>query len=122
MNYKHFLLCIVTIIAVFSRTHKRNSILPEIKDITESVYASGRIKSINQYEVYGISNAIIKEIFVSEGMHIKKDAPILKLDNKNLKLVTQNARLASTASDYKTNTDQLLAAEKDIALAQKKTY
>jgi len=120
MKSKLFVLYISILLILFSCTSKTSSIVPEIRRITESVYASGHIKSIKQYEVYGIPNATIKEIYVSEGMRIKKDAPMFQLDNKNLKLATENARLSSTASDYRVNTDQLVAAQKNIALAQKK--
>ncbi len=99
---------------------KKKSIAPEVKSITESVYASGIIKSNNQYEVFGKSNGIIEKIFVSEGMQVKKGDPIFQLDNKNLKIATENARLASTASDYKVNADKLLDAENVRKLAQKK--
>ena len=94
--------------------------MPEIKSITESVYASGFIKSKNQYEVFGTFNGVIEKIFVTEGMRVKKGDTIFQLDNKNLKIATENARLASTASDYDINSDKLLDAEKAIEFAKKK--
>jgi len=90
-----------------------------IKSITESVYASGFIKSQNQYEVFGKSNGVIEKIFVSEGMEVKKGDPIFQLDNKNLRIATQNAKSASTATDYKENKAKLLDAEKAVIMAMK---
>lgn len=102
-----------------SCTNKKDFITPEVKNITESVYASGLLKSKNQYEVFGRSNGLIEEIFVTEGMRVKKGDPIFQLDNRNLKIATENARLASTASDYRINTDKVIDAKKAVALAKK---
>ncbi len=110
----------VLIAMALSCTSKKESITPEVKSITESVYASGIIKTKNQYEVFGTSNAIIQKVFVTEGMRVKKGDPIFQLDNKNLKIATENARLASSASDYRVNADKLLDAAKAIELAQRK--
>jgi len=98
---------------------KNEPITPEIKRITESVYATGFIKSKNQYEVYSKMNGLIEKIFVTEGMAVKKGDPIFQLDNKNVKVATQNARLASSAASYSENKDKLLDAEKAIELAEK---
>jgi multidrug efflux pump subunit AcrA (membrane-fusion protein) len=105
---------------MFSCTRKKAAIQPQVQSITESVYASGFIKSKNQYEVFGVYNGVIEKIFVSEGMHVKKGDLIFQLDPKNLKIATENARLTSTASDYKINADQLQDAKNMIELSEKK--
>ncbi|WP_372755072.1 efflux RND transporter periplasmic adaptor subunit [Mariniflexile sp.] len=99
---------------------EKNYITPEVRNVSESVYASGIIKSKGQYNVLGKMNGVIEELFVIEGMQVKKGDPILKLDNKNLKLATENARLASTASDYAANLSKIKDAQKAITLAYKK--
>ncbi len=98
------------------------TIQPEVKNITESVYASGFIKSKNQYEVYAKTAGIIEEIYVSEGMMVKKGDPIFKLNQKDLKIVTDNARVASSMADYTTNSDKLQDAKKAIAYAIKRRF
>ncbi|MCI2230050.1 efflux RND transporter periplasmic adaptor subunit [Polaribacter sp. MSW13] len=122
MNKKLLFLYAILIVFSLSCTHKKETITPEVKNITESVYASGFIKSKNQYDVYSLSNGLIKKVFVTEGMHVKKGDPIFQLDDKNLKLATENAKLVSTASDYHTNADKLLDAQKAIELAKKKLH
>lgn len=109
----------ILIYLTLSCTSKNESITPEIKTITESVYSSGFIKSKNQYEVFGRANGIVEKVFVTEGMRVKKGDPIFQLDHKNLKMATENARLASTAADYTINTNKLLDARKTIELAEK---
>lgn len=93
--------------------------MPETKNITESVYATGFIKAKNQYEVFGQTTGVIEKIFVQEGSHVKKGAPLFQIDNKNLKIATENAKLVSFAADYTRNKDKLLDAEKTIDLAKK---
>ena len=94
-------------------------LLLEIKNISESVYSTGFIKSVNQYEVFSSRNGIVEKIFVTEGMLVKKGDPIFQMENENLKVATENARLASKVADFKTNSDKLLDARKAIELAQR---
>jgi HlyD family secretion protein len=120
MNSKIFLPFFLVISTLTSCTNKKETISPEIKNITESVYASGFIKSQQQYEVFSQSNGIIKKIFVTEGTQVKKGDTIFQLDNKNIKIATENARLTSRTSDYSLNEDKLDDAKKAIEFAQKK--
>ncbi|MCK0157652.1 efflux RND transporter periplasmic adaptor subunit [Cellulophaga sp. F20128] len=120
MNHKVlFLFSVLISMMITSCTDKIELITPEVKNITESVYASGFIKSKNQYEAFGKTNGIVKKIYVTEGAVVKKGDPIFQLDNSNLKLSTENARLASASADYKKNTNKLLDAKKAIELAKK---
>lgn len=103
-----------------SCNQKSESITPEIKNITESVYASGIVKSKSQYEVISKSNGILEKIFVKEGMHVKKGDLLFQLDNKNSKIATENARLSSATADFYINSDKLKDAENNVNLASKK--
>jgi len=121
MNSKALFLFSVFISVTFmSCSNNREQTTPEIKNITESVYASGFIKSKNQYKVFGKTNNIVKKILVTEGETVKKGDPIFQLENSNLKLSTENARLASASADYKNNVNKLLDAKRAIDLAKKK--
>ncbi len=119
MNCKIPFLLLVFLL-LLSCNNKEESITPEIKNITESVYASGIIKSKNQYEVFSTLNGIIEEVFVEEGALVKKGEPLFQLDSKNSKIATENARLASEAADFFVNADKLEDAENNIELAEKK--
>ncbi len=120
MNAKTLFLLYIVFSILISCEKKPETILPEIKNITESIYASGFIKSKNQYEVFGRSNGIVKIVFVKEGMSVKKGDPIFQLENQDLKIATENARIASSTADYYRNIDKLKDAEKSIDLATKK--
>jgi len=118
-NTATFLFSVLISVTLIACSNKTELITPKLKNITESVYASGFIKSKNQYEVFSKTNGTIKKIFVTEGTPVKKGDPIFQLDNSNLKLSTENARLASSSADYKKNTNKLLDAKNAIELAEK---
>jgi len=103
-----------------SCNESKETIMPETKNITESVYASGTVKSTGQYEVFSKQNGIIEKIYVQEGMPIKKGDTLLVINLENAKIATANARLISLNSDYKVNSDKLVEAENSLKLAAKK--
>lgn len=119
MHHKSLFVISTFLVFFLSCTDNTESITPEVKNITESVYASGIVKTKKQYEVFGTTNAIVEKIFVTEGMPIMKGDPIFQLDNKNLKVATDNARLVSNAADFKANTDKLNVAREAIDMARK---
>ena len=54
---------------------------PTTKSITESVYASGIIKSKNQYQAFATVNGIIQEIYVNEGDAVQVGQLLAETDN-----------------------------------------
>ncbi len=120
MNIRKSIFYLAIALLLFSCKNKKESISPEIKDISESVYASGIVKSKNQYEVFSKTNGILETIFIKEGMKIKKGDPLFKIENKNAKFNTDNARLSSTANDYLQNPAKLNDSKNAIQMANKK--
>lgn len=120
MSCKVAILNIMGFLVMVSCMSKEEIIQPEVKNISESVYASGFIKSINQYEVFSKTSGIIEEVYVTDGSLVEKGDPIFKLNQKDLKLATENAREAFLTADYKTNADKLQDANKAIDLAIKR--
>lgn len=99
------------------------TITPKITNIVESVYASGVVKSKNQYDVFTKINGKIETIFVVEGQLVQKGDPLFKIENKNSNLTADNALLLALANDYKLNEEKLSEARNAIDLAQNKlTY
>nr|MBK9653240.1 efflux RND transporter periplasmic adaptor subunit [Bacteroidota bacterium] len=115
------LLLLVYVLCIFSSCkNKTETISPETKGITESVYASGTIKSQNQYQVFSKVSGILQTIFVKEGDTIKKGDALFQLNNDNARLSTDNARLAAQTADYINNKNKLEYLKNVIALARKK--
>ena len=88
--------------------------------ISESVYASGIIKSKNQYQVYSTVNGLIQEILVNEGDTVKIGDGLLKILNESAKLNVTNARLNAENADILANTDKLNEAKVTTTLALSK--
>ncbi|MBL0308889.1 MAG: efflux RND transporter periplasmic adaptor subunit [Bacteroidetes bacterium] len=120
MDYLKFLLLSVYPLFLLSGCNKKEYISPENKNITESAYASGIIKSKNQYQVFSKTNGILEKAFVKEGARIKIGDPLFQMDNKNSKVATRNALLASATADFAINSDRLKDALNSVQMAMKK--
>jgi HlyD family secretion protein len=92
-----------------------------VENITESVYASGIIKSKNQYQVFSTVNGLVQQVFVTEGDIVKIGDPIIQVINKTAQLNTENARLAADYAAFDANADKLneLKINIDVAKAKK---
>jgi multidrug efflux pump subunit AcrA (membrane-fusion protein) len=93
---------------------------PKTEDVVESVYASGIVKSENQYEAYSKASGIVEMIFVKEGERVIKGTPIFKLENISSTLSADNVRLLALANDYQLNKEKLADAKNIVEYTQKK--
>jgi multidrug efflux pump subunit AcrA (membrane-fusion protein) len=93
---------------------------PTIENITSSVYASGTVKSLNQYEAFSKVNGIIASILVKEGDPIKKGQAILKLANQAQTLGFENAKLLANYSSSESNQEKLHQAQNELEVAKLK--
>lgn len=114
------IIVLITTVVINGCTGKTETTYPVRKDITESVYAAGVVKSKNQYEVFAELNGKIESVFVKEGDTVQQGSVLFQLENNSTKLNTENARAAAFANDYQRNKAKLMEAENAIALAQKK--
>ncbi|MEN9685446.1 MAG: hypothetical protein RLZZ28_1232 [Bacteroidota bacterium] len=117
---KYFLLSTCILISVFACKKKQETTLPQIENITESVYASGSVKSDNQYQVFSSVNGIIKKIFVTEGVAVNKETPLLSIENTSSQLSNANAQLQADYNSVKTNLGKLNEQKINIDLAKAK--
>jgi HlyD family secretion protein len=97
---------------------KNETTQPIVENITESVYASGTVKSRNQYNLYSTVNGIIKEIYVREGDTVQKGSPIMKIQNETARLNAENARIAADYAAISNNADKLRELGANISLAK----
>ncbi len=97
-----------------------STIKPQVQSITESVYASGVVKSQDQYEAYTLANGPIQAIFVQEGDTVKAGQPILQIFNESEKLRRENAELARQFADQQANQNRIRDLELAIHLAKNK--
>lgn len=114
------LLVLLVLLTIGSCRQKIEKTNPKIETISESVYASGIIKSKNQYQVYATVNGLIEEILVSEGDTVKKGDGLLRILNEPAKLNVTNARLNAENADILANTDKLNEAKVNTSFALSK--
>ncbi len=113
-------LIVVFLILASACKDKREKTKPEFASITESVYASGIVKSKSQYELYSTVNGIIDSIYVSEGDTVHKGDIILVLSNVVQRINKENAQLSAEFSDLNENQGKLAEALSQIVLARTK--
>ncbi len=99
---------------------KQDKIKPVEEKITESVYASGVIKSKNQYQVFSAVNGLVAQVLVTEGDIVKKGDPIIRLSNSTAQLNSENARISADYSSIAANTEKLNELKINIDLAKTK--
>lgn len=91
-------------------------------DITESVYASGAVKSENQYQVFPKMNGILESFFVEEGDLVNMHQILFSIANETSKLSRENAQLLANFNDYESNKDKLADLKMNIELAKTKMH
>ena len=107
-------------ILFFSCAQKNETTRPVTENITESVYASGVVKSKNQYQVFANVSGTISKILVTENDLVKKGTPLFVVEDKSVILNRENATLAADYAAVSANKEKLTDAKNNIALAQNK--
>lgn len=113
-------LLLIGTIFLFSCGKKAETTKPSIAAISESIYASGIVKSENQYQAFATVNGIIQDIFVAEGDTLKKGTAILSIANDAQRLSKENAELTASFADINANQGKLNDAQQNIELAIRK--
>jgi multidrug efflux pump subunit AcrA (membrane-fusion protein) len=115
---KVYALLILTSLSLFACSKKEESISPSLGKITESIYASGTIKSTNQYQAFVSISGIIEEIYVKEGQQVEVGTPLLRVSNETQKYNLENAQLSANFNDIANNQGKLVEAEAQVQTAK----
>ncbi len=110
----------IFLLFLYSCKNDSGKIKPTIETISESVYASGIVKSKNQYQVFASTSGLIENIYTSEGDSVSPGTPILSIANETSRLSTENARLAANYANVDANSQKLNELKLAIDLAQMK--
>ncbi|NVJ87393.1 MAG: efflux RND transporter periplasmic adaptor subunit [Algoriphagus sp.] len=122
LRLQYFLAVFLGIVAFSCSDSEESSLIPQYQSITESVYASGNIKAVNQYEAFAVGSGPIQEIFVKEGDVVNEGDPILAVYNERERLSRENAELAQAFADYQQNQSKLRDLQLSIDLAKSKFH
>ncbi len=118
MKLSHHLFIFLLLLAACKNNVE--TISPSRESITESVYASGILKSKNQYQVFATVNGLLQKVYVDEGDTIQKGAPLFTILNETSTLARENAQLAADLADFKSNQGKLDELLLNIELARSK--
>lgn len=99
---------------------KQQTIKPILQTITQSVYASGTIKSNNQYKVFTTVSGIIETVLVAENDEVSKGTPLFLIANELQELQEKNAELTYNFNTINFNKGKLQDAQSLINVANKK--
>lgn len=117
---RFFLKVICFSLFVFSCSSKPDGIYPEVKNLTEAVYASVTIQPDSLYQVYATVSGILDMNMIDEGDIVKKGQPIIQVINNAPKLNSENSRLALdlAKNNYEGNAAILSSLEDEIVAAE----
>lgn len=112
------MLVIVAFVSIASCKKKSDKIHPIKENITESVYASGLVKSENQYQVFSSANGIIKSILKKEGDTVHKGSELFVLSNDASRLNIEQAKISADYSSIAANAPKLNELQVQINIAK----
>lgn len=113
------------VILVQSCKEKGETIKPEIKQLTESVYASANVVPSNLYKVYPEAVGTLEQVFIEEGdtvilgqelATISSDQPTINAANAKLRKELSEANISSSASAITRINQELLTATEQLKL------
>ncbi|MCZ8331988.1 MAG: efflux RND transporter periplasmic adaptor subunit [Flavobacterium sp.] len=112
----------ITIFIVSCSKNDTEEMQPAVGSITESVYASGIIKSENQYTVYATVSGVLQKIKVTPGQTIAKGQTLFQIESDKASLTTENARLAYQLSNENSRyiQDKIAEMETKVQMAKDK--
>lgn len=108
------------ILLLHSCSEKTETLTVTESSITESIYASGIIKSENQYSVFAKVNGIVEHVYVESGDEVIKGSPILSIYNEAQIINNENANLTAKFYNFNSNVKKLNELRSQIDIAQLK--
>lgn len=91
MEFKNHRYWPLTLLLIYSCHGRKDQVHPMRGTVTESVYASGIVKSNDQYQIFANENGLVSELFITEGDMVKKGTVLLRLSDVSVKLNEENA-------------------------------
>ena len=110
--YKYSILFLLIILV--SCKDKREKTSPVLKTITESVYASGAVKSNQQYQILAGVNGKIEKIFVAEGQEVEAGSKLFLMSNSIQQYTENNAKLNAENASLAANQSRLVEVEQQV--------
>lgn len=112
---------LLSVLAV-SCKQKTKEVQPQIKQLTEAIYASGTLVPENEYKVVSETDGFLQQALVKEGDTVKKGQLLFKLTNSSqqTQVTTATELLAKTIPVTAGNAPAVKDLENKLAIAQAK--
>jgi multidrug efflux pump subunit AcrA (membrane-fusion protein) len=110
----------IIFLLLFSCGRKIETIRPTESSITESVYASGTVKTKNQYQVFPASAGILNNVYVKEGDKVRKGDVLAVITSDLATFNEQVAALKNAYDNQDANRGKLNDAISLVEIAAKK--
>jgi len=119
---KKITLIAVVTFAIAACNSKDETTIPSRKDLTQAVYASGKIYPINDYKVYSKLPGYIEKIHVQVGDSVKVGQPLMTIRSEVSELNVNTAKnlLDLAQNNANQNSAYLTALKQDVASAKSK--
>jgi multidrug efflux pump subunit AcrA (membrane-fusion protein) len=117
MKYAVISLCFL---GVLSCSKKQATTQAIVSSITESVYASGIIKSQDQYQVFSNVNGVIEQVLVAEGDSVVIGTPLFSIQQTEQQLNVATAAATASFTDIKANQEKVQQAQMFMNVAKDK--
>ncbi|WP_194774794.1 efflux RND transporter periplasmic adaptor subunit [Pararhodonellum marinum] len=118
--FRQRLLSTFLALIIFSCGSSQEKTFPTRETITESVYASGIIKSRGQYQVFANTSGLIAEVFVMEGDTVSPGSPLMAILNEPARVSRERSQLSAAFSLLQANKEKLRELEINVELAEAK--
>jgi multidrug efflux pump subunit AcrA (membrane-fusion protein) len=99
MKFLKVIYCFSLLFIISCSKNTNGELHPTQGDVTHSVYASGVVKSENQYTVFSTVNGVLQQINVTPGQAITTGQSLFQIESDKATLNTENARLAFQLSN-----------------------
>lgn len=109
-------------LTLFACKPKNNTTLPVRKNLTQAVYASGKIYPVNDYKVFTKFPGYVQKIHVKVGDQVKAGDPLITIKSEVNELATEAARNAADLAlrNASPNSAYMNALKSDVAVARTK--
>lgn len=113
-----YIILLLLLPTLLSCEEKQETYQVKEESITEAVYASGLIRSKDQYKVYGSVNGIIEEVKVEEGDSVQKGDILFTLRSESSRINTENAELSANYAQANLAGEKLAELKSNIEIAR----
>lgn len=110
----------VLMILLWSCSSKEEFLQPSRTTIISSVYASGEVKSKDQYQVYSKVNGMVDRVWVKKGQIVKKGDVLVQLENTSAQKNYESARLQYDNAAQEAQVNKWRELKESVEIAYKK--